>query len=150
MTAAETPVLRVRPIESVADLKRVHPLFAELRPHLDEATFVAQVQRQRSQSGYTLVAGEVVGGRLVTGAGYRVVEHLAWRKAVYLDDLVTAASDHRHGYGGQLLDWVIAEARRLGCGQFHLDSGTQRHAAHRLYLSRHLRISAFHFSTELT
>ena len=65
-------------------------------------------------------------------------------------DLVTIATEHGHGYGGTLLDWVIAEARRLGCRQFHLDSGTQRHAAHRLYLSRHLRISAFHFSTELT
>jgi GNAT superfamily N-acetyltransferase len=149
MSAAETSALEVRPIESAADLKRVYPVFAELRPHLDEATFIAQVQRQRAQCGYTLVAGEVA-GRPVTGAGYRLVEHLAWGKALYLDDLVTATTEHGHGYGGALLDWVIAEARRLGCKQFHLDSGTQRHAAHRLYLSRHLRISALHFSTELT
>src|ERR1700734_632189 len=114
MSAAETPALRVRPIESAADLKRVYPVFAELRPPLDEATFIAQVQRQRVQCGYTLVAGEV-GGRAVTGAGYRVVENLSWGKALYLDDLVTAAAEHGHGYGGTLLDWVIAEARRLGC-----------------------------------
>jgi GNAT superfamily N-acetyltransferase len=149
MSAADAPALRVRPIESAADLKRVYPVFAELRPHLDEGTFIDQVQRQRAQCGYALVAGEVH-GRLVSGAGYRLVEHLAWGKALYLDDLVTAATEHGHGYGGALLGWVIAEARRLGCGQFHLDSGTQRHAAHRLYLSRHLRISAFHFSMELT
>jgi GNAT superfamily N-acetyltransferase len=148
MSAAEAPALSVRSIESAADLKRIYPVFAELRTHVDEASFVAQVQRQRSQCGYTLVAGEVA-GRAVTGAGFRVVEHLAWGKALYLDDLVTATAEQGHGYGGALLDWVIAEARRLGCGQFHLDSGTQRHAAHRLYLSRHLRISAFHFSTVL-
>jgi GNAT superfamily N-acetyltransferase len=149
MNAAETPALQVRAIESAADLKRIYPVLAELRPHLDEVTFIAQVQRQRGQCGYTLVAGEVA-GRPVAGAGYRIVEHLAWGKALYLDDLVTTTAEHGHGYGGALLDWLIAEARRLGCGQFHLDSGTQRHAAHRLYLSRHLRISAFHFSTELT
>jgi GNAT superfamily N-acetyltransferase len=149
MTESKSSDLCIGPIESAADLKRVYPVFAELRPHLDEATFVAQVQRQRAQGGYTLVAGEVA-GRPVAGAGYRMVEHLAWGKALYLDDLVTAAAEHGHGYGGTLLDWVIAEARRLGCRQFHLDSGTQRHAAHRLYLSRHLRISAFHFSAELT
>jgi GNAT superfamily N-acetyltransferase len=148
MSAAETTALSVRPIESSADLNRVYSLFAELRPHLSGASFIAQVLRQRAQSGYTLVAGEV-SGRAVTGAGYRVVEHLAWGKALYLDDLVTATAEHGRGYGGQLLDWVIAEARRLGCGQFHLDSGTHRHVAHRLYLSRHLRISAFHFSIEL-
>jgi GNAT superfamily N-acetyltransferase len=149
MTQASTSALNIRPLESEVDLRRVYPLFAELRPHLDEATFIPQVQRQRAQQGYTLLVGEIA-GRAVTGAGYRVVEHLSWGKAVYLDDLVTAAAEHGHGYGAQMLDFLIAEARRLGCKQFHLDSGTQRHAAHRLYLSRHLRISAFHLSTELT
>jgi GNAT superfamily N-acetyltransferase len=149
MSAAETPALQVRAIESAADLKRLYPVLAELRPRLDEVTFIAQVQRQRSQCGYTLVAGELA-GRPVAGAGYHIMESLSWGKALYLDDLVTASAEHGRGYGGALLDWVIAEARRLGCGQFHLDSGTQRHAAHRLYLSRHLRISALHFSTELT
>jgi hypothetical protein len=76
------------------------------------------------------------------------VEHLAWGNALYLDDLVTATAEHGRGYGWELLDWVIAEARRSGCAQFHLDSGTHRHVAHMLYLRRPLRISAFHFPTE--
>ena len=52
---------------------------------------------------------------------------------------------------GALLDWLIEEARRLGCGQLHLDSGVgpDREDAHRLYLNKRLRISAHHFQLDL-
>ena len=85
-------------------------------------------------------------GRIVAVAGYRIAEFLAWGKTFYLDDLIVPASERRHGYGGRILDWLLQEAVNLGCSQFHLDSGTQRHAAHRLYLGRKLQISSFHFS----
>jgi GNAT superfamily N-acetyltransferase len=61
-----------------------------------------------------------------------------------------SSAARRHGFGGRLLDWLIAEARASGCGQFHLDSGVQRHDAHRLYLGRKLVISSHHFSMVLS
>lgn len=133
---------------SEAQIRACFAAFRELRPHLTEDAFVAQVQRQRQNHGYVMAyiaESDVV----LAGAGYRVAEFLAWGRALYLDDLVAAASARKRGFGGALLDWVIAEARRLGCTQFHLDSGTHRHDAHRLYLSRHLHIGSFHFSTKL-
>lgn len=53
----------------------------------------------------------------------------------------------RQGFAGALLDWLLEEAKRLGCEQFHLDSGLQveRQDAHRLYFNKHMRISAYHF-----
>jgi hypothetical protein len=41
--------------------------------------------------------------------------------------------------------------RRLGCGQFHLDSGpaADRQDAHRLYFNKGMRISAYHFSRDV-
>lgn len=55
----------------------------------------------------------------------------------------------RRGFAGALLDWLLNEARRLGCDQFHLDSGVQaeRKDAHRLYFNKNMRISAYHFET---
>jgi hypothetical protein len=43
---------------------------------------------------------------------------------------------------------MIEEARRLGCGEFHLDSGVgpDRTDAHRLYFNKRMRISSHHFS----
>lgn len=122
--------------------------FSELRPHLTREEFAAQVRRQRRAHGYTMVYAEE-DGVVVAAAGYRVAEYLAWGKAFYVDDLITPESARRRGYGGALLDWLLGRAEELGCDQFHLDSGTHRHAAHRLYMSRRLRIGSYHFSREL-
>jgi kynurenine formamidase len=47
-----------------------------------------------------------------------------------------------------LLDWLIDEGKRLGCDQFHLDSGVgiDRADAHRLYLNAGMVISTHHFA----
>jgi hypothetical protein len=46
---------------------------------------------------------------------------------------------------------MVEEARRIGCGQFHLDSGlaADRQDAHRLYFNKRMRISAYHFSRDV-
>ena len=67
----------------------------------------------------------------------------------YVDDLVTDESERSLGYGGALFDWLVAEARAEGCGKLELDSGVQRFAAHRFYLTKRMIISSHHFSLEL-
>jgi GNAT superfamily N-acetyltransferase len=135
-------------VTSDAALRDCYPAFRELRPHLTEDAFLAQVARQQAAHGYE-VACRRAGGAVVAAAGYRVAEFLAWGRTFYLDDLVALPAARGAGHGGALLDWLIARAQALGCAEFHLDSGTHRHDAHRLYLSRKLRISSFHFDKGL-
>lgn len=135
----------IRPATTEDDRRACWPVMRELRPQLDEAGFLAQVERQVSQHGYALVA-LYDGGRVRAVAGYRVAEYLAWGRTLYIDDLVTAADSRQAGYGGALVDWLEAQARSLGCAQLHLDSGVQRHDAHRLYLGRRLAITSHHFA----
>ena len=134
---------------SDADVRACFSAMHELRPHLDEDEFVAQVQRQRLNHGYTLVY-ITEHDEVMAAAGYRVAEFLAWGKTFYLDDLITRESARKHGYGGKLLDWLLEKADALGCRQFHLDSGVQRHDAHRLYLGRKMQITSHHFAKALT
>ena len=82
-------------------------------------------------------------------AGWRVLEFLASGRHVYVDDLVTDAAARSQGLGAALLDWLKAEARRLGCTRLQLDSGTQRKDAHAFYLREGLRIEGFHFGIAL-
>ena len=82
-------------------------------------------------------------------AVWRVMEMLAVGKHVYVDDLVTDASVRSRGYGKAMLDWLKAEAKRLGCARLQLDSGTARKDAHAFYLREGLRIEAFHFGIAL-
>ena len=139
----------VRRLERVADLERAYIVMRELRPALSSpAEFRTTVRRLARAVGYRLV-GAWRRGQLCALAGYRVGESIAWGRHLYVDDLVTA-SDHRSaGVGRQLCAWLRAEARRLRCRQWHLDSGVQRHAAHRFYLRERLDITCFHFQADL-
>ena len=81
-------------------------------------------------------------------AGFRTGDSLAWGRYLYVDDLSTAPAARREGHAGALLEWLVAEARRRGCEQLHLDSGTgpERFDAHRLYHRHGLSIHSHHFA----
>jgi GNAT superfamily N-acetyltransferase len=122
----------------------------ELRPNIGpELAFAEQVDNVQRPEGYRLV-GFFVKGDLYAAAvaGFRVVHFLAWGHALYVDDLGTRYEHRRRGYAGQLMDWIIDEAKRLQLDEIHLDSGVgpDRTDAHRLYLNKRMRISSFHFS----
>jgi len=122
----------------------------ELRPNIGpELAFADQVDNVLRPEGYRLV-GFFVKDDLYAAAvaGFRVVHYLAWGHALYCDDLGTQYEHRRQDYAGQLMDWLIEEAQRLHLDTVHLDSGLgeDRADAHRLYLNKRMRISAFHFS----
>ena len=133
---------------TLADVMRCFPVMQQLRTHfVDLEKFVEQVERQR-QEGYRLAFLEA-GGRVRAVAGYRFMEMLHAGRHMYVDDLVTDVETRSSGYGGALFDWLVAEARGAGCKRLELDSGVQRFAAHRFYLSKRMIISSHHFSLEL-
>ena len=79
-------------------------------------------------------------------AGFRFLEFLAWGKVLYIDDLITNSEVRKNGHGGKLLKWIIEQAKQMNCDQVHLDSGPQRHDAHRLYLNHGFKIIGHHFA----
>ena len=129
--------------ETREQIARCYPVIRELRTHLAEDEFVARVSTQIEQ-GYRLAFIEVEGD-VVACAGYRIGDSLAWGHFLYVDDLVTASDSRSEGHGGALLRWLCEEAHANGCERLHLDSGTERKAAHRFYQREGLAISGFHF-----
>jgi GNAT superfamily N-acetyltransferase len=130
------------------EIGRCHPVMRELRPHFHDADeFVERVERQQ-QEGYLLAFVEA-DGEVRAVAGYRFLESLFSGKFLYVDDLVTRSTDRSSGFGGQLLDWLIEQARAHGCEQLELDSGVQRFEAHRFYFAKRMKISSYHFAIKL-
>lgn len=119
----------------------------QLRAHLEREDYIERVKRMR-EGGYRLAA-VMDGGRVRCVAGFRVQEFLYTGKHLYVDDLITDGDTRSRGHGKTMLEWLIEEARKNGCGQLHLDSGVQRGEAHRFYFREGMRISSFHFSTEV-
>ncbi len=117
-----------------------HAAIRMLRPAFhDERCFVAQVDDLQRAEGYRLVGSFVADSdHPLAAAGH----------FVYVDDLSTLPEARRQGHAGALLDWILTEARRLGCDQVHLDSATipERFDAHRLYFKHGYVIDAHHFA----
>jgi GNAT superfamily N-acetyltransferase len=129
---------------------RAYEAMRALRTHLEsEEKFVERVDTVQRQQGYRVVGVFVEGeAQAAAVAGFRVLDNLAWGNTLYVDDLSTHPDHRRKGYGGRLMRWLIGEAERLGCDQFHLDSGVgpEREDAHRLYFNSGLRITSYHFA----
>jgi GNAT superfamily N-acetyltransferase len=119
----------------------------QLRPHLDDKVFVAQVLRQM-EDGYRLVCAERY-GNVVGVAGYRILENLAWGRFLYVDDLATDEACRSQGVGGALFDFLVQTARQDGCTGLQLDSGVQRFGAHRFYLAKRMDVTCHHFAVKL-
>jgi GNAT superfamily N-acetyltransferase len=81
--------------------------------------------------------------------GFRIVESLAYGRFLYVDDLVTAEDARSAGHGERMLDWLAGVGRDEECGSLQLDSGVQRHEAHRFYFRKGMNISSYHFSKPL-
>ena len=134
---------------SAGETHLAYAAMLELRPHIGSSTdFVRRVDQTQRAQGYRLIASFDDGEQAAAAAGFRVIDYLAWGHALYCDDLSTRQTYRGRGHAGQLMDWMIEEARRLGCGEFHLDSGVgaDRQTAHRLYFNKGMRISSHHFS----
>ena len=129
--------------ETDEDISACFTVLRELRPKLNESTFVADVRRMQQQ-GYVLAS--LRDGEVRAVAGYRYYELFATGNTLYIDDLVTDAAHRSSGYGEHLLKWLLAEATRNGCNFLTLDSGNKRLGAHRFYRRHGLEDMALHFA----
>ena len=129
------------------DINKCWEAMYALRPHLEKTEFVALVQELQT-TGYHLAFIEK-DGKAAGAIGYRYLHFLFCGKHIYIDDLTTLPEYRGQGIGGILLDFVADEARKNGLKTVTLDSGHQRHAAHRLYLNKGYVISAHHFTLSL-
>jgi hypothetical protein len=68
-----------------AEIAKCFPVLSELRPHLEEAAFVAMI-RDMEKQGFRL-AYILEGGEVVAAAGYRIFTSLFMGKDLYIDDL---------------------------------------------------------------
>ncbi|TLU67484.1 GNAT family N-acetyltransferase [Thalassotalea litorea] len=125
-------------------LHDVAQIMLTLRSQYTEKSLMDTIKVQM-QSGYQ-IAVLVADEKPVTLAGFILSYKLAWKKHIYLDDLVTDEKVRGRGYGQKMLNWLQEYAIEQGCEQLHLDSGVQRFLAHKLYLNQGFNIASHHFS----
>lgn len=138
----------IKEVLTDAEISATFPVMCQLRSHLAEDEYLEMIRRMR-RSGYRLAAAVTGDGKVRCVAGYRIVEFLAYGKFLYVDDLVTAEDTRSEGHGRRMIGWLADVAREEGCGSLQLDSGVQRHEAHRFYFREGMKISSYHFAMAL-
>lgn len=138
----------IKLMDSDEEILATLPVMKQLRSHLTENQYVETVRRLQRTNNYHLAA-VVEGERVKCVAGYRLAECLSWGHFLNVDDLVTDEDARSEQHGKRMMDWLIEQARANGCEQLHLDSGVQRHSAHRFYLRERMDITCYHFALKL-
>lgn len=125
----------------------VLPILQQLRPGLTHDSLRAVYDEGYGQGLRFLAA--YLGGACVGVAGWRIVVNTSSRRKLYVDDLVTTSSHRSAGVGKALLAELERRAVEQQCTLLDLDSGVQRHDAHRFYFREAMRITSFHFAKPL-
>lgn len=128
-------------------LADVWPVLQWLRDQLAIADLEARYA-SGYPDGYRLTAG-YDDRRCVAVAGWRIITTFAHGRFLYVDDLVVDPQDRSRGYGAELLAALEARAGEAGCETIRLDSGVQRHQAHRFYFREGYHIASYAFAKEL-
>ncbi|TAH08768.1 MAG: GNAT family N-acetyltransferase [Runella slithyformis] len=125
------------------DILKCWEVMHALRPHLEANKFLLLIKEMQTE-GYCLVFIEE-NNQAVAAVGFRYLQFLFNGKHIYIDDLSTLPEARGKGYGAALLDHVLEIATQKGYIQVTLDSGYQRHDAHRLYLNKGFKLGSHHF-----
>lgn len=138
---------KIKIAETKDEIRNCYEVMSELRPHLPEEEFTAQVLRQTENSNFRLVY--LTDSEIKAVGGIRIAEWLAGGKNLEIEDLVSKTGERSKGYGGELFDWIVRYAKQENCREIKLVSHVKRYGAHRFYLNKRMNIIAHYFSLEL-
>lgn len=137
-------MIQIKPLKDDHQIASSYSVMKQLRPHLQEDTYLQQIRRLEQEYGYRLVA-VLDQNEIKALAGFRIAENLGWGRYLYIDDFVTDEQNRKQGYGKRLFDWLVKEAKDQHCQELHLDSRVHRVEAHRFYLKNYMMIRSHHF-----
>ncbi|MGD7009641.1 GNAT family N-acetyltransferase [Metabacillus sp. 84] len=109
-----------------------YPIIKQLRPHLDEITFIDLVALAAREENYR-VKLMYSGLEPVAYIGFQPMITLYYGKYIWVSDLAADQNHRSRGFGKRLLEHVEYEAKDNGYEGIALSSNLQRTAAHRFY-----------------
>jgi GNAT superfamily N-acetyltransferase len=118
----------------------------QFRTHLDPTAYLDTLQ-EVIRDGYKLAYVQDPADNKAAGiVGYRFINMLRTGNSIYIDDLFVLPAYRGRGYAAKLLQHIREVAAENAVKQVHLDSGYDRHTAHRLYLNHGFILNCLHFA----
>lgn len=114
---------------------KAFPVLKQLRPHLNESSFLELVIAAQLEDKYKMFAF-LEDDMIIAVIGFKPMITLSNGKFVWVCDLVTGENQRSKGYGEKLLTYVHLWAKENNYESVSLSSGLQRTDAHRFYENR--------------
>jgi len=131
-------------VEKETQIEQAADLLLHLRTDYNRSQLIQQIKQQQTKGYQLAITYDALNAVCV--AGFVISEKLAWKKHLYVDDLVSEPTHRSKGAGAAMIQWLKDYASAQGCQQLHLDSGVVKFAAHKFYLREGFRIASHHFS----
>lgn len=122
----------IKELQTKSEFIEAYPVIKQLRPHLDQQTYLDLVLEAKEKDGYKMFA-LIDGGEIVAVTGFKPMITLYYGRFVWICDLVTDANKRSKGYGEKLITCVHEWAKINNFDSVALSSGLQRFDAHRFY-----------------
>jgi GNAT superfamily N-acetyltransferase len=137
----------IRELSTQSDFEAIYPLIVQLNKDMTVAVFRERLSAMR-EKGYRCIAA-CEGEKILGIAGFWVGTKFWCGKYIDMDNVVVDEAARGRNIGEALVQWVLAEGRRLGCDLAGLDCYVTHHGAHRFYFRQGYRILGYHFAQEL-
>lgn len=130
------------------NLSLFFPVIRELRPHLDEKSFLDLYEKARASDQYSII-GLMRNDELLGAMGYRILHDFVHGRHLYVDDLVTTENARSQGIGAILLKKAEALAIELNCSNLRLCTGIANEGGKRFYTKNGWDIRSVAFKKKL-
>lgn len=124
--------LIIKALKSESDILEAFPIMRQLRPHLNEASYLDLVLEAMDKDRYQMLA-LVEGNEIVAVVGFKAMTTLYYGRFIWICDLVTDANKRSKGYGDKLLSYIHQWGKENNFESVALSSGLQRMEAHKFY-----------------
>jgi GNAT superfamily N-acetyltransferase len=125
--------MKIKELVTEEEIISAYPVMKQLRPHLDENTYLQLVLDGKEKEGYRLFALYDEENEIAAVTGFMPMITLYYGHYIWVCDLVTDERKRSKGCGNILLSFVHKWAKENGFHKVALSSGLQRLDAHRFY-----------------
>ncbi|MBA4538147.1 GNAT family N-acetyltransferase [Bacillus aquiflavi] len=124
--------MEMKELTSEKEWIHAFPIIKQLRPHLNEKTYIEMISEAIAKENYKIFA-LYHHGEMATVIGFMPMITLNNGRFIWVCDLVTDSNKRSKGYGKKLLAHIHEWAKENGYETVALSSGLQRVDAHRFY-----------------
>jgi len=138
----------IKKLNSKGEITPIFPILTQHHKHISEVDFLKYIDEILAEKNYQMIAS-YIDNKMVGIAGYWVLTRFYSGKYVQVGNMVVDQQHRNLGIGKEMLEFIEADGKRLGCQHFILDSRMDNTRSHDFYLREGFEVMGYHFMKDI-